>query len=87
MAYGENDLVKIFERKQYAEVEAFYQHPEFSIDDTPNDIALIRLKQPLNFSQAVQPACLPTEHRERYDGVLKVRHSACHTVYCFNQFN
>lgn len=75
VAFGENDLMKLFEHKQYAEVEAVHRHPDFNIDQPENDIALIQLKRPLNFSRAVQPACLPTEHRASYDGVLKVKQS------------
>ena len=32
----------------------------------------MKLKQPLNFSEAVQPACLPEHDQDRYEGVLKI---------------
>ena len=74
MAYGGHDLVTIYERNQYAKVEAVYRYPNYVPDDhTPiNDIALVRLAQLLNFSETVQPACLPARHQENYNGVLTV---------------
>ena len=75
IAYGDNDLVKIYEQKKYAEVEAFHLHPDFNGQNLMNDIALVKLKQKLNFTEYVQPACLPTGHRDYYDGILKVKTS------------
>ena len=36
-----------------------------------NDVGLIKLKHPLNFSSPVQPACLGTTHQDFYGGPLK----------------
>ena len=69
---GDSDLVKIYEQKKYAEVEAYYMHPEYNSWTIRNDIALIKLKEPLRFTDAVQPACLPFGPQEHYDGILKV---------------
>ena len=79
VAYGESDLVVRFQRNQYAEVEAVYKHPNYYPDhEIVNDIALIKLARPLEFTVAVQPACLPDHHyRWHYDGALKVRPIAC----------
>lgn len=73
VAYGENDLVKIYEKKQWVEVEAFFMHPEYDDYRVQNDIALIKLKTPLNFSDSVGPACLPASPQNHYDGLLKVK--------------
>ena len=72
IAYGDNDLVRIYEQKKIVEVEAYHVHPDFINYDLSNDIALIKLKKPLNFSDAVQPACLPDQPRDIYKNVLKV---------------
>ena len=72
VAYGSNDLVTIYERKQYSEVEVSYMYPDYDWG-VRNDIALVKLKQPLNFTEAVQPACLPDHHQDHYDGILKAR--------------
>ena len=72
VAYGSNDLVTIYERKKYSEVEVSYMHPDYDRSLT-NDIALVKLKRPLIFTEAVQPACLPDHRQNHYDGVLKVR--------------
>ena len=76
IGYGGQDLVEIFERNQYAKVEAIHKHPKFDKSKRSNDlndIALVKLAQPLNFSETVQPACLPDHHEDHYDGPLKVR--------------
>ena len=75
VAYGESDLVTAYERNQYAEVEAVYKHPNYDDNDryNLNDIALVKLARPLKFTKAVQPACLPAQPQDHYDGVLKVR--------------
>ena len=75
VAYGDNDLVKMYEQKKYAEIDAYYIYPGYLEWDLKNDIALVKLKNPFNFtnSAAVQPACLPLHHQDQYDGILKVR--------------
>ena len=75
IAYGDNDLVKIYEQKKIVEVEAYHVHPNYDNWYLSNDIALIKLKKPLNFSAAVQPACLPDQPRDLYKNVLKVNFS------------
>ena len=72
IAYGDNDLVRIYDQKKIVEVEAYHVHPKYSYYNLSNDIALIRLKKSLVFSDAVQPACLPDEPRDLYKNVLTV---------------
>jgi transmembrane serine protease 3 len=36
-------------------------HPAYNSDTTMNDIAIIKLDTPINFTSTVQPACLPAE--------------------------
>ena len=76
VGYGGNgDLYEIFERNQYAKVEAIHKHPKFDKSKRGNDfndIALVKLRSPLNFTEAVQPACLPDHHEDHYDGPLQV---------------
>ena len=71
VGYGSNDLVKIYEKKQYVEVEKTLRHPYHS--RIRYDLALLKLKSPLNFTDSVQPACLPEKDEDHYEGVLKVR--------------
>lgn len=42
-------------------VESTVVHPEYSASAVYNDIALIKLSEPVTFSRVVQPACLWTE--------------------------
>lgn len=73
VGYGDHDLAKIYDRKQYAEVDAYYKHPNYTFWSNNHDIALIKLKKSLNFAgKAIKPACLPLEHRDHYKGVLRV---------------
>ena len=73
VAHGSNDLSTMYDQKLYAEVEAIYSHPKYNSWALENDIALIKVKKPFNFSDSCQPACLPTVARDHYDGILKVR--------------
>lgn len=43
-------------------VESTVVHPEYSASAVYNDIALIKLSEPVTFNRLVQPACLWTEH-------------------------
>jgi Trypsin len=45
-------------------IAAFIIHPDYNIDSTANDIALIRTQNPIIFNEAVQPVCLPFKYRE-----------------------
>ena len=72
IGYGSNDLVTIYDKKQYVGVEHKFKHPEHSV--IRSDIALLKLEEPLNLTEGlVEPACLPTENRAEHDGILKVR--------------
>jgi len=39
-------------------------HPSYNPDTTMNDIAVVVLAQPINFTSTVQPACLPARDEE-----------------------
>lgn len=68
------DLVKIYDKKLYKPIAAIHRHPCYYDDNmtTLNDVALIRLGEPLTFSEAVQPACLGFDERKFYNGTLVV---------------
>ena len=72
--FGGNDLVKLYDEDMYVEVEKVIPHPD-SAGKWPrvtlNDISLMRLRKPLNFSSTVQPACLDNVHQEFYGEPLK----------------
>lgn len=70
---GDNNLVKIYDEEKYAEIEkAIVPEGYREIYSLSEDVALIQLKKSLKFSKSVQPACLPTEPQEVYEGALKV---------------
>ncbi|XP_069029252.1 mannan-binding lectin serine protease 1 isoform X2 [Embiotoca jacksoni] len=45
-------------------VDQIFLHPDFQPDNYNNDIALLRLTQPVEFDQVVRPVCLPPPHRQ-----------------------
>ncbi|CAF0912400.1 unnamed protein product, partial [Didymodactylos carnosus] len=46
-------------RAQRHEVEALFNHEQYNVDTNENDIAIIRLRQPVKMTQYVNVACLP----------------------------
>lgn len=62
-------------------------HPDYSLMNKQNDIALIRLTRPLHFTEYVRPACLETNTND-VDATIKliqigksITTSAFHTVF------
>ncbi|XP_072168051.1 uncharacterized protein [Diadema setosum] len=48
---------------QYRDVAEIFIHPNYDIPTLlGNDVALLKLSSPLNFTDAVQPVCLPRAH-------------------------
>ena len=69
----ENDLVQIYNKKQYAKIRRIFIHPNYERSSEINDVGLIELDQPLQLDgQSVQPACLGFDAKQIYDGALKV---------------
>lgn len=52
--------------------EKFHHHKGYNKSKYENDVGLIKLKTPLKFSEAVQPACLPDHDQGYYGGALQV---------------
>jgi len=40
-------------------IDAVYVHPEFEVDTTSYDVALLKLSKPINFTDHIAPICLP----------------------------
>ncbi|XP_068440607.1 mannan-binding lectin serine protease 1 [Clinocottus analis] len=45
-------------------VEKIFLHPNFQPDNYNNDIALLRLEQPVEFTEFIRPVCLPPPHNK-----------------------
>ena len=68
-AGGDNDLIRIYENgRTYAKA---ITHPDYDTVNGANDIALLELEQPLEFTETVLPGCLDTEKaRKSYGDVV-----------------
>ena len=53
---------------QTAKVEAIYEHYDFVRGNLVNDIALIKLKNPVRFDDTTSPVCLPERGEMVPDG-------------------
>jgi len=47
------------ETRQVKTVESIFMHPGYDAEKLTNDLTILRLSQPVQFNQYVQPACLP----------------------------
>lgn len=73
--FAENDLAKLYDKKQFKPIKAVYKHPGYGLDtkfQIINDVGLIELAEPLTFSESVQPACLGFDPTVLYEGDMKV---------------
>lgn len=68
---GSNDLEEL--TKNLIEVKEAIFHPKFEKGYllTRHDLAILKLKTPLNLSDTVQPACLDTKKVELYNDWLR----------------
>ena len=65
---GEHNIADSdFNRVDVAEI---INHPDYNSQTIDNDYAILRLKNPVNFTNEVSPACLPADLSATYAGVL-----------------
>ena len=65
---GEHNVAdSVFNRVDVAEI---INHPDYDSDATDNDYAILRLANPVTFTNEVSPACLPADLSATYAGVL-----------------
>lgn len=70
---GEHDRSKKSGNEKEYEIEEFIQHPDYNIALKKNDIALVKLKTPVDFNKGIIfPACL-----DQIDNAPKQRAIAC----------
>jgi len=67
VAAGAHDLSNGAVGQQEAEVETVIYHPQYNPDTTMNDIAVLKLKTPIKFSDTVKPVCLPAHGEQLAD--------------------
>lgn len=72
--FGGNDLVELYDRDQFVRIEEVIKHPEFYYSSPAqyNDLALVKLKTPLRFSDSVQPGCLGVRYQNNPGEQLRV---------------
>ena len=59
----------VTKRKRVIPVSRVVVHPSYSATGTHNDIALVHLQQEVEWSDFVQPACLPTPGPDTFTGM------------------
>ena len=65
---GEHNIADSeFNRVDVAEI---INHPDYDSQTTDNDYAILRLANPVTFTNEVSPACLPADLNATYAGVL-----------------
>lgn len=71
---GQHDLTQTSSKAYEMSITEIRVHPDYKCGKPRNDIAIIHLTEPINWSEFVLPACLPTSSGEngynRFDNVL-----------------
>ncbi len=68
---GLNDIRALYNSPVYA--ASIHVHPEYNNTshlDFNNDIALIKLQDPITFNESIMPICLPAEDATYTTGVM-----------------
>eukprot|EP00057_Strongylocentrotus_purpuratus_P013244 XP_011667718.1 PREDICTED: coagulation factor X [Strongylocentrotus purpuratus] len=66
---GEHDIEAISDNERTFRAEQIIKHPNFNEQTYDSDIALIKLQQPVTYTDYIIPLCLPSELRA--DELLK----------------
>ncbi|XP_054576304.1 plasma kallikrein-like isoform X1 [Eptesicus fuscus] len=56
------DLTEITYETPFSQIKEIIVHPNYSISENANDIALIKLEAPLNYTEFQKPICLPSKY-------------------------
>ncbi|XP_058821493.1 serine protease snake-like [Topomyia yanbarensis] len=67
---GEHDLNDELDNHRDIEIERFVKHPDFNARHVYNDIALIKLKDQVLFSNVIRPACLWTKENFNFTSAI-----------------
>ncbi|XP_028170665.1 transmembrane protease serine 9-like [Ostrinia furnacalis] len=71
VTFGEHDRCDTSVRPETRYVVKMYAH-NFSLTDLQNDVALLKLNQPVTYSHAVRPVCLPINEAKTYVGATAI---------------
>ena len=66
IALGTNSLTDYSDNLQFRGVREIRLHPQFDFFDFDYDVALLRLSEPVEITDYVRMACLPTENMDRF---------------------
>ena len=65
----------MYKEERYKEIKKVWQHTRFDPSTLENDIAVVELKESLEWHVTVRPVCLPTnQYVNKYEGILMVSH-------------
>ncbi|GFY56337.1 coagulation factor X [Trichonephila inaurata madagascariensis] len=61
---GEHDLSYVEGTEQQTAVDKIFVHPHYDAQTVDNDLMLLKVAIPFNYSRYIQPICLPDENEE-----------------------
>jgi secreted trypsin-like serine protease len=68
VAGDQNSAMMDARTEQHLHAEKVFKHPDFSRKDLTNDIAVIKLREPVEWTDWVQPVCLPGPQENLKEG-------------------
>ena len=69
---GSHNLNEKSKSEVYSKVDRISYHADFDWDTFYNDVAMIRLKNPVPFSTSIQPICVANKRNRLLAGTLAV---------------
>lgn len=70
VAGDQNSAMMDARTEQHLHADEIFVHPDYDVKALANDIAVIRLREPVEWTDWVQPVCLPGPHEALKEGTV-----------------